>query len=403
MSALKLTLDPATRRLSLDPRDPAFVQDPAAAYRLMHAAGSRLFWADFGFWCFAGFRDVEALLRDRRFGREPAPDACRTDRAHLAWFDRIEHWSLLALEPPDHTRLRRFVNRAFVSARIGGMAEGIRRHADALVDAFEHEPVVDLLPALATPIPLRAIATLMGVPESLEPRLLQWSHAMVKLYTLRATRAEEDAADAACADFHAAIADLIALKQRRPAGDLLSSLASSGLSLDEIVSTAVLLMNAGHEATVHQVGNAVLTLLAHTADPAAVVLADVNTVVEEAMRLEPPLHLFTRHANEDVDLGDGLRIARGERIGLLLAAANRDPAVFAAPDRFDTARKPLGHVSFGGGIHFCLGAPLARLEMAIALDVLFRRLPRLSLSERPAFADSWHFHGLERLPVRPRG
>jgi unspecific monooxygenase len=394
---------PPALRLSLrqDVSDPAFVQDPYPTYAAIHARGGAVFWEQYGFWCFAGFESVNALLRDRRFGRVPPIPDVVPDRAHLAWFDRVERFSLLGLEPPDHTRLRKAVNRAFVSAAIERMRPAITAHAERLARTLAGPAPVDVLEAYATPLALRVIATLMGVPDALERPMLGWSHAMCRLYTLRATRADEEAADAACRAFHAALADLIAHKRRAPADDLLSTLADGALAEEEIISTAVLLMNAGHEATVHQIGNALLTLL--TAAPEAIGLcareAGAAAVVEEALRYRAPLHLFTRHAGETVTLADGITIPAGDRIGLLLGAANRDPAAFAAPERFWPGRPDQKHVSFGAGIHFCVGAPLARLELMIGLGTLLRHHPRLALAEAPRFADSYHFHGLSRLMV----
>jgi cytochrome P450 len=399
-----LHLDRATLHVKLAAGEPDFVQDPYAAYRHFNAAGGRIFWEDYGFWCFAGHNDVSTLLRDKRFGREVPPGLRAADRSHLQNFDRIERHSLLELEPPEHTRLRRLVNRAFVSSQIERLRPQIESLCHALIDRFENEDEANLLTSYATPIPLRVIAALMGVPEALEASMLDWSHAMVKLYTLNATRDDELAADAACRDFHLALSELIDFKRQRPAQDLLGELAHADLSDDEIISTAVLLMNAGHEATVHQTGNAIAALLdpKHPERRGMIDFHGAAAVVEEALRFDAPLHLFTRHAAEDVDFGGGVVVRKDERIGLLLGAANRDPAAFVFPDQFQPGRADQKNVSFGAGIHFCIGAPLARMEMAISLDILFKRLPSLALQGRPHFADSFHFHGLETLTAIPR-
>jgi cytochrome P450 len=389
---------PAMHRFSQDLHDDAFIQDPYRAYAAMHKAGGRVFWDDYGFWCFAGYADVNGLLRDRRFGREVPPHLRAGNRSHLTWFDRIERHSLLELEPPGHTKLRKVVNRAFVSSQIERLRPEIERLSNALIDTFESDDSVDLLAAFATPVPLRVIAALMGVPEELERPMLDWSHAMVRMYTLTATRDEELAADAACRAFHEALSEL--LRQ-----DLLSELANGELTDDESISTAVLLMNAGHEATVHQTGNAVLTVLNSGSDPASLFASPqtAESTVEEALRLEAPLHLFTRFAKDDVDLGGGVIISKDGQIGLLLGAANRDPSAFLDAGAFLPSRADQKNVTFGAGIHFCIGAPLARMEMAISLSTLFRRLPRLALKGQPRFADSYHFHGLETLFAFPRG
>ena len=167
-----------------------------------------------------------------------------------------------------------------------------------------------------------------------------------------------------------------------------------------MIATCILLLNAGHEATVHGIGNGVKALLEGRIVPAqALATPAANAaLVEELLRFEAPLHLFTRYALEDVDYG-GVVLRQGDKIGLLLGAANRDPERFSDPDHIDASRSPNPHVAFGGGIHFCVGAPLARLEMEVALPILFQRLPRLRLAERPRYRDSYHFHGLAALPV----
>jgi len=172
------------------------------------------------------------------------------------------------------------------------------------------------------------------------------------------------------------------------------------LSEDKLVTTCILLLNAGHEATVHGLGNGVKTLLEQGVDPHAALASDVSAgaTVEELLRFDSPLHLFTRYALMDVEVA-GVRFRKGDKIGLLLGAANRDPERFPDPDAFEPGRAPNPHVAFGAGIHFCVGAPLARLEMAVALPILFERLPGLRLKEPPRYRDSFHFHGLERLNV----
>ena len=400
-----LHINPASKRVRLDVGEPEFVQNPYTAYAHFHQIGGRIFWEDYGFWCFANYNDVNNLLRDKRFGREVPGHLRPESRRHLEWFDRVEKHSLLELEPPEHTRLRRFVNRAFVSSQIERLRPEIETLCHTLIDGFENSPEADLLEAYATPIPLRVISSLMGVPQSLEPLLLEWSHAMCKLYTLKATPIEQAAANTACREFHVALLDVITHKKANQADDLLSVLAISGMRDDEIISTAILLINAGHEATVHQTGNAVKVLLDKT-HPERRALIDTHSpgeIVEEALRFEAPLHLFTRFASEDVDFGGGVQIKKHDQIGLLLGAANRDLSSFTDADRFLPARADQKNVSFGAGIHFCIGAPLARMELAISLKTLFARLPALQLIATPRFANSYHFHGLETLIVKPHG
>jgi cytochrome P450 len=391
--------------LAQSPRDLGFVQDPYPFYDRARAAGSMFLWEDFGFPCAPGYDAVNALLRDRRFGREPL-DGWPPRPAHLADFYAIDDNAMLDREPPAHTRLRGLVLRAFTSRRIAALRPEIEQLAEDLIDAFDGNEV-DFLPAFAQKLPVIVIARLLGVPEAMSDRLLVWSNAMVAMYQSRRDRGIEDAANQAAAEFAAFLRGYIAERRRVPRDDLLSALIAAEsrgdrLSEPELVATCVLLLNAGHEATVHTIGNGVAAILRLGVDPERLFEDEAATIatIEEILRFDPPLHLFTRFAREDVEVF-GHRFACGQTVGLLLAAANRDPQRFPRPHRFDPEREGAdAHLSFGAGLHFCVGAPLARLELVAALPVLFRRLPGLSLAVPPAYADRYHFRGLERLRIR---
>jgi len=407
-------LDVARRRVRLDPRDPGFFDDPYRAYAAIHEASPVFFWEDYGFWCFAGHADVSALLRDRRFGRQITHLMSRAElgwpepKPHLRPFDALERHSILELEPPEHTRLRNLVNRAFVSRRIEKLGPRIAALAHERIDGFAHVGSADLIAEFAAPIPVAVIADLLGVPRQMGGELVDWSHRMVAMYQFGVDRAvEERAAEAA-----RAFADFVRGFARARRGDLGDDLISQLLIAesddgrlieDELVATVILLLNAGHEATVQAIGNGVKTMLDQGVDARLAFASESATAatVEELLRLDPPLHLFMRYALEDADF-DGVRLKTGDRIGLLLGAANRDPERFPRPDAFDNARTPNPHVSFGAGIHFCVGAPLARLELSAALPILFARLPGLRLAEPPRYRDTFHFHGLEALRVEWR-
>ena len=406
-----MQIDRATRHLDLDPRDPAFVQDPYPAYAALQEATPVFFWRQYGHWCLAGHADVSAALRDSRFGRQMSPVASRATPGwpepdpRLADFDRLERHSLLELEPPDHTRLRGLVNRGFVSRRIAHLRPAIAQLSHRLIDGFERAGACDLIDPFATQIPVLVIAGLLGVPDEHAGDLLAWSHDLVAMYQFRRSAEIEDRALTAARAFSAFLRALVAARRAQPRDDLISALiaaegADDRLSEDELISTCVLILNAGHEATVHAIGNGVKALLEAGADPAAAFATPEATraTIEEMLRFDPPLHLFTRYALEDMDWR-GLALRRGDRIGLLLAAANRDPAVFAAPGRFHPARAANPHVSFGGGLHFCLGAPLARLELDVALPILFQRLPGLRVAQPPVYSDSYHFRQLQALEL----
>ncbi len=393
------------------PRDPEFVQNPYPAYQRMRDLGRAVFWEEYGFWCFPHFHEVHALLRDRRFGREVLHVAARKELGwtpepeHLAPFSAFEAATMLEREPPVHTRLRGLVNRAFTARATDRVEPYVRALANRMIDEFTGDET-DLLKTFCTPIPVYTIAHLLGMPAERTDDMLGWSHAMVAMYQFGRDRATEEAAVAATLEFSAFVEDYIATRRRNPGDDLLSHLIAAEedgdrLSTQELVATCILLMNAGHEATVHAMGNAIKTLLETgvAAGDAFECAARAKRTVDELLRFDPPLHMFTRFALQDVRVGD-VSLNKGDRVGLLLGAANRDPARYDAPDRFAIDREALTHTSFGGGIHFCVGAPLARLELAVALSALFERLPGLALSGTPRYADTYHFHGLEALQVR---
>lgn len=399
------------QRVHIDPRDPAFFSNPYPAYDELRRGGPLVFWDELGLLVTAHHEHVNALLRDRRFGREVLHVATR---AELGWpepspalapFHDFERHSLLELEPPRHTRLRSFVNTAFLPRRVEPLRPRIAALAHELIDALPRHGEFDLLASYASPIPVLVIADFLGVPRAMAPALLAWSHDMVAIYQTRRDAEVERRTVAATLEFSAYMRGLIAERRAQPADDFLSQLLvaqdadGARMSEDELVTTSILLLNAGHEASVHAIANGALALLENVPDTAAAFRANPSGHSEETLRFDAPLHLFTRYALADLDYA-GHRFRKGERVGLLLAAANRDPARFAEPERFDAARTPNPHLSFGAGIHVCVGAPLARLELQVALEVLFERLPALRIARTPRWRDTWHFHGLEALFVR---
>jgi unspecific monooxygenase len=402
----------ADRRASARPRDAAFYQNPYAFYSALHLGTPTFLWEDYGHWCFTGFREVNALLRDKRFGREILHVATREElgwpppKPHTAAFDLTEKYSLLALEPPAHTRLRTLVNRAFVSRNVAQLRPRIERLANEMVDRLEPEGGTELIRNFAAPIPAVIIAEMIGLPAEMAGQLVSWSNRMVQMYMYGVTHETELDANQASADFMAYLREVIAERRKAPKEDLLTHMLTSEvdgqkLSEDEVMSTAILLLNAGHEATVHTTGNAVKTILESGLDPKTLFATPEQTeaTVEECLRFDAPLHMFTRYALSDVTLDSGQSFRKGEVIGLMLGAANRDPTRFKDADSFDPFRTDGQNVSFGAGIHFCIGAPLARIELQVALSTLFRRLPDLRLASQPRYNNVYHFHGLERLDV----
>ncbi|MEM7318242.1 MAG: cytochrome P450 [Pseudomonadota bacterium] len=388
--------------VSQNPTDPAFVQNPYPFYSRVRATGDLFFWRNYDKVAAVSHAAVHGLLRDRRFGRECPPELNVELPPHLADWLRVERHSLLEAEPPRHTRLRSLVLRAFTSRAITALAPGIETLCHQLIDVFPDGPF-DLLGAYCTPVPVITICRLLGVPEDMSPSLLRWSHDMVAMYQAVRDSATEETANRSSAEFTRFLRGYIDRRRSDPRDDLITRLIAAEeegerLSTDELIATCILVLNAGHEATVHGIGNGVKTLLETRAPHSALAAVAIDDTVEELLRFDPPLHMFTRYAYEEVDIF-GHRFRRGDQVALLLGAANRDPAIWAAPDEFDPTRKVRPNTAFGGGLHFCVGAPLARLEMRIALSVLFKRCPDLRLTQPPDYSDTYHFHGLSQLIV----
>lgn len=385
------------------PTDPDFVQNPYPAYAAAAAIAPVWNWPAYGMKAVFSNAIATAVLRDRRFGREPLEPISYPE--HLEPFYAIEAHSMLELEPPRHKRLRGLVLRAFTSRRIKELGPEISALCDDLLNDIAPDAPFDLIQSYATPIPVIIICRLLGVPEDMASQLLSWSNDMVAMYQARRDRAIEERAASASADFAAFIRSYITQKRSKPADDLITQLIAAEadgekLSTDELITTCILLLNAGHEATVHTLGNGVKTLLEEKTPLNALAPDQIDGTIEEIIRYDPPLHVFTRYCYEDVEMGRH-SFQRGDQIAVMLAAANRDEALWEDPQRFNPSRPVQTNTSFGGGIHFCVGAPLARLELKIAIPKLFERFPNLRLSEQPRYANLYHFHGLERLMVHP--
>lgn len=411
--------DLVTPELTQPPGDFTFYQNPYPFYERLRAQaatapGRAVRWTDYDLFCFAGQDDVNSLLRDKRFGRQILHVASREELgwaplpAELEPFYAFERHSLLETEPPDHTRLRRLVNRGFVGKAVADIRPVIRAVAHELIDQMEQQAAhgpVDLLKHFCEPLPVHIITKLLGVPAENAGQLVAWSHQMVAMYEHNRDKRTEQRAVAATIAFSAFMKDVIKDRLHSLGDDLLSALiraqeADAVLSEAELITTAILLLNAGHEATVHALGNGIKALLEHQlsgqelfADPE--IAAQTS---EEILRFDPPLHLFTRYVLEDLDWS-GLKLKRGQQVGLLIAAANRDPGLRERADAFDPGRTATLHMALGAGIHFCVGAALARAELQEGLAVLFARLPNLQLAKQPTYADRYHFHGLTALEV----
>jgi cytochrome P450 len=292
-----------------------------------------------------------------------------------------------------------------VSRQIERLRPEIASLCHRLIDGFEKEGSTELLDSYAEVIPVTIIASMIGVPLDMCRQLLDWSHDYVRMYMFGKTVEDEYRANRAAKEFADYIVALARERRDEPRDDLLSLMLSPTrdgqyLTEDELVSTAIVLLNAGHEATVHQIGNATNIILQSGLDPKTLFADDRATqlTTEETIRLSAPVHIFKRWALEDLEF-DGIQLKKGDEVGMILAAANLDPRKFSDPLVFKPTRDEGTSLSFGAGIHFCIGAPLARLEMQIALPILFERLPGMRIAKEPVVKDVYHFHGLERLEL----
>ncbi|HEV2088444.1 MAG TPA: cytochrome P450 [Cryptosporangiaceae bacterium] len=401
-----------------DPWSPAFVAWPYDAYADLREHAPVWRFDGTGQWMVSRYDDVNALLRDRRLGRtyrhvaSPEELGHPPDPEHLAPFWTLIRNGMLDREPPDHTRLRRLVSRAFTARTVELLRPRVDALADALVtdllDAGADGSPVDLIATVAEPLPVNVIAEMLGVPESDRHLLRPWSAAICGMYELNPSAEAERAAVRASVDFSAYLRGLAAERRANPGDDLISALtqvADDGdrLTVDELVGTCVLLLNAGHEATVNVTGNGWWSLLRYPAELDRLRTGQVGlaTAVEELMRFDTPLQMFERWVLEDIEVR-GVAIPRGSEVGLLFGSANHDPEVFADPDRLDLSRANNPHLSFGAGIHYCLGAPLARIELVASFETVLRRVPALTLAAEPRWKPGYIIRGLESLDVTVR-
>lgn len=387
--------------------------DPYSRYAAIreHSAAFR---TSIGFVVVGRFDDCQWVLRDPRFGKGDfdAPWV-RYGMTEAEWLEQFSDFtrrtsSMLGLDPPDHTRLRRLVAKAFTPKTVEQLRPDIVRLTDELLDGLEGDGVVDVIPELALQLPIAVISEMLGVPESYWPELQPLVRTATATLELNPTLEQLHAA----ADAGRGIADrfegLIAERRERPTGDLLSELIhveeqGDQLSHDELIATVILLFGAGFETTTNLIGNGLLALLDHP-DELARLRDDrslLGTAVEELLRWDSPVQIDGRQAFEDLDV-HGVPVRAGEQVVTLLGAANRDPRVFDEPERFDISRGTAHLMSFGAGIHFCLGAALARAEGRVVFHRLLDRFPVIEPAwgeERPLYRDSIVLRGLESLPV----
>ena len=389
-----------------DPADPEFLADPYPIYAKLRGEADVHAHAGLGLAIAVSYRACSAILRDQALLRVWRD---RTPVHEFSAFNLLHHNSMLETSPPRHTRLRRLVAAAFNRGHTERLRPTVQAVADRLVAQMAGQIAAtgwaDLLDCLAGPLPVEVIAELLGVPAADRGLLQPWSNAIVKMYEYRLPAPQQRAAEVAAAEFVDYLRTLVTARRGRPGDDLISDLVavsdSSGeLSADEVVGTAALLLMAGHEATVNVLGNGILGLLGRRQqwqrlcdDPAV-----LPTAVEELIRFDAPLQIFERTAVADVEIA-GWKVVAGEKIAALLGAAARDPAVFSHPDTLDVSRQSNPHLGFGVGIHYCLGAPLARVEVQTALLALTRQLPGLRLAGEPTRRPEFAIRGLRTFPV----
>jgi cytochrome P450 len=391
--------------IPFDPRDPEFIADPYPIYAKLRTEAEIHQHELLGQAIAVSHRACSAVLRN------PALQRSWTDRepaSELCAFNLLHRNSMLETSPPRHTRLRRLVSVAFNRGHTERLRPKVQTIADRLVSEFAERidtgGSADLVTTVAGPLPIEVIAELLGVPDCDRGLLQPWSNAIVKMYEYDTAPDRRLAAEQAAIEFVDYLRALVADRRARPGDDLVTDLvavsSSGALADDEVVGTAALLLMAGHEATVNVLGNGMLALLTHRHqwrrlchEPGLLPLA-----VEELIRFDAPLQIFERTAVTDVEIA-GWRVPAGQKIAALLGAAARDPAVFPDQDNLDIGRQPNPHLGFGMGLHYCLGAPLARVEVEAALRALTTLLPHLRLAGEPVRRPEFAIRGLSTLPI----
>jgi cytochrome P450 len=390
--------------------DPAIIPDPYPLYHRLLAEDPVRWDESAGLWMLTRYADIQPLLRDARLGAERMSSPEHLEAIGMGGFAPlfgVLNNMMVFADPPRHTRLRGLVNRAFTPRRMEGMRAHIQQIVDELLDAVQPAGHMDVIRDLAYPLPTIVIAEMLGVPVEDRARFKQWSDDFaVFLGGFNPTPEQQQQALVSILALKEYFRGLVPALRRSPRNDLLSALATAEeqgdmLSEEELLANCILLLVAGHETTTNLIGNGVLALLRHP-DQLHRLRADstlTEGAVEELLRYESPVQGTGRVARAALDV-DGRRIEPGQFVLLLMGAAHRDPAQFPDPDRLDVTRAEVRHLAFGHGPHFCLGAPLARIEGQLALATLLRRMPGLQLeTETVAWREQFVLRGLKSLPV----
>ncbi|MEU6354408.1 cytochrome P450 [Streptomyces sp. NPDC047072] len=397
---------------AFDPWDPAFLADPYPAYADLRARGRVQYYEATDQWLVPQHADVSTLLRDRRLGRTYQHRFSHEDFGRTAPpaehepFHTLNDHGMLDLEPPDHTRIRRLVSKAFTPRTVERLKPYVTKLAGELVERLVENGGGDLLADVAEPLPVAVIAEMLGIPEADRAPLRPWSADICGMYELNPPEETARRAVQASVEFSDYLRELIAERRENPGDDLISGLIEAHdegdrLTEQEMISTAVLLLNAGHEATVNATVNGWYALFRNP-DQLQELRADhslVPAAVEELMRYDTPLQLFERWVLDEIEV-DGVTIPRGAEIAMLFGSANHDPAVFRDPERLDLGRAENPHISFSAGIHYCIGAPLARIELQASMTALLQQAPTLALAAEPQRKPNFVIRGLEGLTVK---
>jgi cytochrome P450 len=384
------------RVTTLDLRAAEVVADPYPWFAEERRRGGVAWHEPSGRYLTFDHASANAVLRDRRLGRIWRD---REPRERFEPFNLLHRNQMMENEPPDHTRLRRLVVGAFNRGHVERLRPRVRELATGLLGRVDRAGF-DVVGEYAEPLPVLVIAELLGVPTELAPQLRSWSQAIVKMYEVQPSEQVQDAAVRAATEFAATIRELVRDRAATPRDDLVSDLVAARdgdarLTDDEVVASAVLLLNAGHEASVNVFGNGLVSMLRAGVRPSP---EQLGTCVEEMLRHDSALQLFERTATQPVEVGD-VTVQPGQKIAALLGAANRDPAVFDTPDAFRPDRDPNPHLAFGAGLHFCVGAPLARMELVESLGLLLRTLPGIRLVDEPVSRGTFVLRGFASVQV----
>ncbi|WP_438862204.1 cytochrome P450 [Paractinoplanes aksuensis] len=386
--------------------DPRANHEPVPAYAALHRHGP-VVQAGKGYYFVSGYAAVAAVLRD------PAMEAYDAKRLDAQWSDWRDNRavalfadSMLRTNPPQHTRMRRLAAGVFTARRVAALREVISAQVDEILDALPPGEA-DLVSHLTYPLPIGVITALLGVPAADRGRFRQLAEALTAVLEVRWTEEDRRRAHDAALELEEYFTHLVALRRAEPADDLVTALAAAHdaggeqLTGAELMGNLVLLLVAGFETTTNLLGNGIVLLLDHPELAKRLTPKLAPAYVEEVLRIESPVQLTERYTSRPTVVG-GTELPADAELVLLLGAANRDPARFPDPDKFNPFRTELAPLSFGAGAHYCLGAPLARLEAQIALPALLRRFPDLALNGRPTRRPRMNLRGWSSLPVKLR-